>query len=331
MGLRAFRLPADLPILTDLIPPAFQYPENPEWSIAPDEVESFVDSMNGIRRIWPLIRVAQWVAPPLRDVLRGFIWEEDGKAVGLTNIMRQGNTNRWYIGNVAVLPEYRRRGIARQLVQACMDYARERGATRIGLDVVAGNMPAYTLYEKLGYEHYTGQVELICESEVVIADAVPMPAGYSVDPVPPMTWQPRYDLMKRILPPAVQKYAPAEEGAFRQPRVLRYLAPIITNAMGNKVQPYVARRASDSAVVATCSTTIRLRAGGVNEISLALDPAHAVMAPYLVRRLLHEVRAASPDRRVESVVPQWQSPVIAAMVEAGFRQKLEHHTMGISL
>ncbi|RPJ18944.1 MAG: hypothetical protein EHM35_21300, partial [Planctomycetaceae bacterium] len=86
MSIRPFKLPGDIPVLVELIPPAFQYPENPEWSVQPDEMENLVDTFNTLRRIWPIFRALQLISPPLRDALRGFVWDEDGKAVGLTNV-----------------------------------------------------------------------------------------------------------------------------------------------------------------------------------------------------------------------------------------------------
>ena len=132
MAIRAFELPSDIPVLTELIPLTFQYPENEAWGLQEDEAESLVESLNAIKGIWPLVRVLQLLYAPMRDVLRGYIWEEDSKAVAVTNVIRKGNTDQWIIGNVSVLPEYRRRGIARKLVEASVQYAHDRGAARNG-------------------------------------------------------------------------------------------------------------------------------------------------------------------------------------------------------
>ena len=55
------------------------------------------------------------------------------------------------VTNVAVLPEYRRRGIARRLVEALIEEARGRGITRLHLEVRESNTAARTLYESLGF------------------------------------------------------------------------------------------------------------------------------------------------------------------------------------
>ena len=56
-----------------------------------------------------------------------------------------------YIGNVAVRPAFRRRGIADALLRALATIGRERGLAFLTLEVRAGNAPAIALYEKNGY------------------------------------------------------------------------------------------------------------------------------------------------------------------------------------
>jgi ribosomal-protein-alanine N-acetyltransferase len=56
-----------------------------------------------------------------------------------------------YIGNVAVLPAFRRRGIADALLRGLDDLAKERGLRFLTLEVRAGNQAARCLYEKNGY------------------------------------------------------------------------------------------------------------------------------------------------------------------------------------
>ena len=68
--------------VVEMIVDSFQYPENPAWSVQTDEAEQLVDGMRNVARIWPLIRVIQLFSPPMRDLLQGYLWEEDGQIVG---------------------------------------------------------------------------------------------------------------------------------------------------------------------------------------------------------------------------------------------------------
>lgn len=328
MPIRPFALPDDLSVLIDVIPPSFQYPENADWSIQHDEAESFVDSLDGIRRIWPLIRAVQVVYAPMRDVLRGYIWEEDGQAVGVSNVLRRGDTDQWVIGNVSVLPEYRRRGIARALVEASVDYAREHGATRILLDVVEGNTPAVKLYETLGFERFSGESQLSYEANGPV-ELVPLPDDYALEPARLYDWRPPYGLAQRITPDSVRRYRPVEEGTFRQPAVLRPFLPLIFRAVGTRPYSFRVRRRADEQVVAHIVCRVRTRDGGMNDIVVVLDPAHGAIAPALVTFALNRALAFAPGRRVELAVPHWQRPTINAALAAGFCTRFDYISMGL--
>ena len=56
-----------------------------------------------------------------------------------------------YIEALAVLPGFRRQGIAEKLLIHCGQYAAQKGYHYLALDVANDNVPARTLYEKLGF------------------------------------------------------------------------------------------------------------------------------------------------------------------------------------
>ena len=327
MGSRPFEIPADLDVLAEIIPPSFQYPENESWNVREDEMESMVETMQTMRKMWPLLRVLQVFVPPFRDIMRGFVWEEENKPVGLVNVIRMGNTRQWLIGNVAVLPEFRRRGIARKLVEESVAYARGRDASHIMLDVIDGNVPAYELYVKLGFEHFSGNSELSFESDTP-PDAVPMPEGYRMESTSLFNWEPRYMMSQRITPPEVAKYRPVEQGRFRQPLPFRVLGPLfLFRAMGFRPTSFFMYHGDQ--LIAYGGYDARLRAGGINILSITLDPAHAAVAPFLVRDLTRLVMAEAPGRRVEVSVPHWQNAITVAAEAAGFERRADMHSLGI--
>ena len=53
--------------------------------------------------------------------------------------------------NIAVHPDFRRRGIAEALIIALEEQLRHRGSKMLLLEVRASNAPAIALYEKLGF------------------------------------------------------------------------------------------------------------------------------------------------------------------------------------
>lgn len=76
--------------------------------------------------------------------------EEDGWVAGY--IGSQTVPDESDMMNVAVHPDYRRRGIAEALVVALCDALREQGSVSLTLEVRASNEPAKALYQKLGFE-----------------------------------------------------------------------------------------------------------------------------------------------------------------------------------
>lgn len=75
--------------------------------------------------------------------------EVDGRVVG--TVMGGWDGHRGWIYSLAVLPEYRGRGLGRQLVETIEQRLIAAGAPKINLQVVVGNETAVTFYERLGY------------------------------------------------------------------------------------------------------------------------------------------------------------------------------------
>ncbi|HPY36875.1 MAG TPA: ribosomal protein S18-alanine N-acetyltransferase [Clostridia bacterium] len=59
--------------------------------------------------------------------------------------------NEAHITNVAVMPQYRRRGLGRSIMLECMKKALSLGATQMSLEVRVSNQAARNLYSNLGF------------------------------------------------------------------------------------------------------------------------------------------------------------------------------------
>ena len=75
--------------------------------------------------------------------------EEDGTLSGYAGVYLLGEDAD--ITNVAVLPAFRRRGIADAVLASLEDFCREHGALFLHLEVRASNAPALALYGKHGF------------------------------------------------------------------------------------------------------------------------------------------------------------------------------------
>jgi GNAT superfamily N-acetyltransferase len=66
-----------------------------------------------------------------------------------------------YIERLVISPDFRRQGMARRLLAAAEDLARDAGKTSVGLHVSGNNLSALRLYEGEGYEEVSRQRSLL--------------------------------------------------------------------------------------------------------------------------------------------------------------------------
>jgi ribosomal protein S18 acetylase RimI-like enzyme len=99
--------------------------------------------------------------------LSGYVWEEEKRIVGnLTLIPYHVHQEQTLlIANVAVHPDYRRRGIAYRLTAKALEHARQRGIKATWLHVREENEPAIKLYRSLGFWERARRTTWICDSK----------------------------------------------------------------------------------------------------------------------------------------------------------------------
>jgi ribosomal protein S18 acetylase RimI-like enzyme len=113
--------------------------------------------------------------PALRSMVE--LWDIDlgrsrvAPGAGLCNLAIRGD--RGWIGGIAVVPEARRHGVGRALMEAVLELA----PPRVLLEVIEANEPAIRLYESLGFV----RTRVL---EVWRLDASPFAAAAAVDPSP---------------------------------------------------------------------------------------------------------------------------------------------------
>lgn len=86
----------------------------------------------------------------LTNGARYFIFESDGGTIGCV-ALEHPRTEVCYLERLAVLPEHRRRGIGKALVQHVLAEARQLRAQRVGIGIIADHAELRAWYAGLGF------------------------------------------------------------------------------------------------------------------------------------------------------------------------------------
>lgn len=76
---------------------------------------------------------------------------EDGRPAGCCAVSYAPWNRRLTIENIEVAPDHRGRGVGRALVEHAVEFARERGAGHVWLEVTNINAPAIHAYRRMGF------------------------------------------------------------------------------------------------------------------------------------------------------------------------------------
>jgi [ribosomal protein S18]-alanine N-acetyltransferase len=95
---------------------------------------------------------AQWTGEKYNNLLANgiiLLAEEAGQLCGF--VCAKAVAGEWEIENVAVTPDFHRRGVATELLRELIRRAETTAASAILLEVRESNLPARRLYEKHGF------------------------------------------------------------------------------------------------------------------------------------------------------------------------------------
>ena len=173
--------------------------------------------LNHIRKAARDTRFLRWI-PGSREMvsypLHGFVCEEDQKIVGNLTLIPVLVRDHWryLIVNVAVHPDYRRRGIGRQLTIKGLKHIREHGAASAWLQVRDDNQGAIDLYLSLGFQERARRMTWITRE-----------AQEKKEPLQDLTISPRKDnewplhqtWLRQCYPPEVSWHLPISFNKFK--------------------------------------------------------------------------------------------------------------------
>jgi len=159
------------------------------------------------QKLYVVIKFLATFNNPYQHVFNVHVYEdEDGKIAGLIQTSaRSKDQTRWHIENIAVLPEYRGKGIAKKLINYVFDTYTSKGANRFTLEVDIKNQNAIKLYESIGFRKYTTIHYHKLNSKKIDdfkAEKVTIPEGFR--PYKPSDLQLHFDLYTACTPSSVR-------------------------------------------------------------------------------------------------------------------------------
>jgi len=227
------------------------------------------------KAILPLMKFLGIFSKNFKHTLDGFVFEnKEGEIVASVNISY--SLFYWEVAMVATNPDYRRRGLARQLVTASINHAKELGAKLIVLEVLDINEPAYKLYRNLGFVHYDSITRQKLDfSKLIDIPTIALPEGYVLRDFDrnKKTNQERYELDMRVTPEDVQVFHPVDKKKYFKPLMIRIVRPIAKLLLKMKRFDWLIYQGEN--LVGDVAVYPSRKEGSPHRIIVMLDPAHS--------------------------------------------------------
>jgi ribosomal protein S18 acetylase RimI-like enzyme len=269
-----------------------------------------VREMEALSRTGPLLWLLGSVAPEWN---LGFVWIEDGKLVGnVSTQVAEHDRRTWLIANVAVHPDYRRRGIGAALTEAALRLAQQSGARRVQLQVHDYNTGAYDLYRALGF--YTVTTRTTWERHSVSQPPpVPLP-GVEFRPARRDEWEAVFDLVRALRPAGFHWLKPLRQTDWR-PSLWRGFANFMSGVHEERWL------AIDSATRQYAGAFfVETGLGVTDHLSLVIRPEwHARLERPLLSAALRRLGKRPWATRIDH--PAGDEPIEAALQEFGFKSR----------
>jgi ribosomal protein S18 acetylase RimI-like enzyme len=256
-----------------------------------------------------------------QGLVPGFVWEANGRIVGNVSVLPTRVLGRFAIANVAVHPEYRRRGIARSLMAAALDMIETHAGRTVMLQVRHDNDGAIRLYRSLGFriignmtswEASYAQVRLL---PVEVSSERPDHVGPCfIRPLRGGEWRTAWDLDRDSLPPDLNWPDPVEPEAYR----LDFWRRLEQFFSGRRQECWVAVNGDDKLVGAA---TILSEWGRAHNLALRVPPtSRGEVERPLLAKLLRRIEYL-PRRHIRLEHPAGDSVVTDLLGEANFSSR----------
>lgn len=245
-GVRPVNMRSDLRPLADLIELVFADSIDQSGRSAIREMRFLSHFGYGLKLISRLNDLALGIS-------LGYVYVLDGELVGNVSLYPaaypkdMGET--WILANVAVHPDYRRRGIAHRLVEASVNMVRRRAGARLILQVSTENEAALQLYERHGFVYE--RAWRLWRRSGFVRSPVPAAPALPVAHLRGNEWEKEFVLAQEARPNALGGIGwlkPLHRSHFHSPAWKRLLRQISMSGM----ERLVIRDESGREIIASC-------------------------------------------------------------------------------
>jgi GNAT superfamily N-acetyltransferase len=254
-----------------------------------------------------------------KGISPGYVWEEERQIVGNVSILPAKANNRYLIANVAVHPRFRRRGIARILMQHALTHLRAQGGEVVLLQVQADNSEAIRLYQQVGFDSLgttiswerPGARSLEWEAEAILAHAVIR--SPFIRPLKWHEWRAAVSLDRACLHPDLNWPEPPADDAYKS-TFTGWLDNWVT---GRRVEHWIVEEENRLQGLASIDS----QAGRPHQLTLRIRAGwNERLAPHLLAKLLRRLAyLRRGDIRLDH--SDEDTLVTRLLTGAGFRQR----------
>ncbi len=290
------------------------------------EGRSLRDDVAGLKSLLPVLRILMTVRPSFEDKFYTLVRDIDGRFAAAITVSQQGNDRqRWYIFNVATHPEFRGRGLARQLITAALSHIRARGGKRVLLDVRSDNVAAYQLYRSMGFLHLETSTTL--KGTLSRLPACDWPSNCTVRQLTDAEWLPAFDLEQRLASEATRTVCPVTPDQFQNGPFSRFLQRVISRAQKQHLERWLLDRAGKP--IGLAASQLRLAGNNPHRVRLSIEPAGADLAPVLLTEAINRgVNGTAHSFLID--VPD-NSAVIGFLKSIGCEEIETLHQLGLAV
>ena len=263
--------------------------------------------------------------PAAAKLSLGFVCEENGRIVGNVTMLTTEMPGRYLVVNVAVHPEFRRRGIARLLMKQVEKLVQQRHGNQILLQVVKQNSAAIELYNSLNYTtigsmtNWTASVSRLRRLDLNLDTA-----GPPIRELKRQDWKAAYVLDRQVLHPDLHWPEQLKRDAYKS----GWWVKIVDFLNGRQAETWVAATAQNQLVGLA---SISSEWGRSHEVALRVHPSwQGRLERPLLAKLIRRMQYL-PRRNVQIDHPDDDELVNALLQEANFqpRRTLTHMRLNL--